>query len=63
MQAADLVERGAPEDHVGADAEDRVEVVLPRADEFVEDALGLGGPDRDQTLGARKGLRGLDERD
>jgi hypothetical protein len=41
VQAADVLEGGAAEDDVGADAEHGVEVVLAGADEFVEDPLGF----------------------
>ena len=63
MDAADLVHRGPPEHHVGADAERRVEVVAAGLDVLVEDRLHVARAAGDHVVQVAVGLRRLDERD
>ena len=61
VDPADLVHRVAPEHHVGADAERRVEVVATGLDEAVEDGLHVARAAGDHGVQVAVGLRRLDE--
>ena len=61
VDAADVVDRCPPVDHVRADAEGGVEVVPARLDELVEDRLHVAGAAGDQVDQVAVGLRGLHE--
>ena len=62
VDPADLGHRRAAEDDVGAHAEGRVEAVLARLDEGVEDGLEVAGAARDEIVDVAVDLRGLNER-